>query len=99
LYFVLDSLRGDLYHRFVKEQSMRKKYLNALIEMQGNIRVFTRIRPLSESEINNGETNTIKFIDQQAIAVNDKIFEFDKCFDPNSTQGKKIKNNLIKIML
>lgn len=45
----------DLLQRYKKECKLRKQLYNELIELRGNIRVFCRVRPLSERESGQGK--------------------------------------------
>lgn len=80
----------DYQTRFLNERSMRMLYLQQLIELQGNIRVFARVRPTStknDEKVEVYKTNE----DCTSLIVNDKTngkaFEFDKVFSATSTQS------------
>jgi hypothetical protein len=51
------------------------------------------VRPLSQDELNAGEISTISFPESDQIQIlnpatnQSKMFEFEKVFQPNSTQG------------
>lgn len=67
-----------------KEALQRRLLYNQLQELRGNIRVFCRVRKDDKAQ------NCLKFpSDQDIIATNQgqkKMFNFDKVFEPNSTQ-------------
>ncbi|CAE7730718.1 KIN14E [Symbiodinium sp. CCMP2592] len=81
----------DKYHEVAEE---RKKLHNLVLELKGNIRVFVRVRPMSEKEKTaevEGEA-TITFAEDNKVSVYDanqqrrKWFEFDQAFQPKSLQ-------------
>lgn len=71
------------------EQRKRRRLQNKLIELQGNIRVFARVRPLSESE--KVEGSCVEFTGENTIALTAgseaKQFEFDRVYAPQATQA------------
>eukprot|EP00435_Cladocopium_sp_Y103_P021163 s2482_g5.t1 len=81
----------DRYHEVAQE---KKKLHNLVLELKGNIRVFVRVRPMGDKEKaaeTAGEV-TITFAEDGKVSVYDtnqqrrKWFDFDKAFQPNSTQ-------------
>lgn len=81
----------DKYHEVAEE---RKKLHNLVLELKGNIRVFVRVRPMSDKEKTaevEGEA-TITFAEDNKVSVYDanqqrrKWFEFDQAFQPKSLQ-------------
>mmetsp|Transcript_11194 Transcript_11194/g.25481 ORF Transcript_11194/g.25481 Transcript_11194/m.25481 type:complete len:952 (+) Transcript_11194:69-2924(+) len=85
---------NELSQRYRAAQEDRKKLHNQVLDLKGNIRVFVRVRPINEKEIHGepeGEA-TCTFPDDMRIGVYDgqnsrrKIFDFDQCFHPKSTQ-------------
>ena len=52
----------------------------------GNIRVFCRVRPLSEAEVASSD-NIVDFPSDSTIKINKKKFEFDQVFSPAADQG------------
>jgi kinesin family protein C2/C3 len=77
-------------HREIGEE--RKRLHNLVLELKGNIRVFVRVRPISqkEQETEPKET-TITFAEDSKVSVwseeqsRRKWFEFDQCFKTNSS--------------
>lgn len=77
-----------------KEQAERRKLLNKVIELQGNIRVYCRVRPLSTKELNENQHNIVKFpadsqltlVDPSSTTGHKNHFDFDKVFDTDSSQ-------------
>jgi len=75
-------------------QVERKKLLNDVQELKGNIRVFCRVRPMTGKEKSEqGEMNHIKFVcnsDKEMEVFNadgkNTDFSFDKVFKPGATQ-------------
>jgi hypothetical protein len=81
------KLRRDYLH----EQNLRRKYHNEVEDLKGAIRVYSRTRPLSNSEKEKNCKEVTSFPDEFVINITDenerkKTFEFDKSFGPNSTQ-------------
>lgn len=76
------------------ERKKRRVMHNKLIELSGNIRVFSRCRPMVQKEIDVGQaTDVTAFPSEQDVVINrDCIrqstlsFEFDYAFSPSSTQ-------------
>lgn len=82
----------------------RRKLHNQLMELQGNIRVFCRVRPIQPVEQNNDQCapavffrdNDHESLDLMLDASGDKsnaigqkyAFEFDHVFQPTSTQDQ-----------
>jgi len=81
---------------FKQIQVERRRLHNLVLELKGNIRVFARIRPISENELHDepkkAGTKTVTYSEETKVAIfNDydsrkKWFEFDKVFWPSSTQ-------------
>lgn len=71
-----------------EEKKKRAKLLDKVIEMQGNIRVFCRVRP----SVANEQASVISFWEDETLTITDaetsstKNFTFDKVFDQQSTQ-------------
>ena len=86
--------------RYLKESSARRKAHNLLAEAKGNIRVFCRIRPLSDSEVTSGKHSVIAPSSDHSLTVDELVddsgkgvvrkpaatFEYDHVFGPSSTQ-------------
>mmetsp|Transcript_7707 Transcript_7707/g.12254 ORF Transcript_7707/g.12254 Transcript_7707/m.12254 type:complete len:485 (+) Transcript_7707:596-2050(+) len=85
--------------KYKAEVAERKRLHNLVLELKGNIRVFCRVRPKLKHESGDGCTNAIFFtadgrpeLEENNIAIMDetkgteKVFEFDRCFGPESTQ-------------
>ena len=76
-----------------KEQLARKQLFNQIQELKGNIRVYCRVRPLSNRE-QDSQLNAISFpeANQLSIVNNEKKtahqFEFEQVFQSLSTQGE-----------
>ena len=79
--------------KYLDESSERKRLYNEIIEIKGNIRVFCRCRPLSESEKANGFTSVVNFdstLENELQVISDsskKPFKFDHVFKPEDNQG------------
>ncbi|EDO45950.1 predicted protein [Nematostella vectensis] len=89
----IDSRNKILVDKYKKEMALRKKYLNELIELKGNIRVYCRVRPvIREDGAGKPAENVISFDDDDDAILNVfsrgalKPFEMDRVFQPQSTQ-------------
>ncbi|CAJ1338896.1 unnamed protein product, partial [Effrenium voratum] len=85
---------SNLLDRYQEVAEERKKLHNLVLELKGNIRVFVRVRPMNEKEKSaeaSGEA-TLTFAEDFKVSVYDgnqqrrKWFEFDKAFQPKSSQ-------------
>ena len=78
--------------KYKEEQMKRKQLHNQLEDMKGKIRVYCRVRPLSNSEKEREESNkmVITMVDEFTLLVNgknaQKTYLFDSVFGPDSTQ-------------
>ncbi|XP_069951026.1 uncharacterized protein [Cherax quadricarinatus] len=76
---------------FNRERILRKKYYNQVEEMKGKIRVFCRVRPLSESERERESSDVVATAeDEFTLSLNSqrglKTFLFDRVFQPHEDQ-------------
>ena len=81
----------DFKGLYAKESSLRKKVHNDLMDLKGNIRVYCRVRPMSESELNQNNTDVIEYpLEKEMLVRKDRTntsrFEFDSVFGPECTQ-------------
>ena len=91
---VLASMK-DAVEKYKKECKLRKKLYNELIELKGNIRVFCRVRPISQKELRDAEEDITRYPDEDEITVlasdgsfsRAKTYEFDKVFQDKSSQA------------
>jgi len=78
--------------KYRKETSKNRKLYNEIQDLKGNIRVYCRVRPLSQEEVNSEEISAIGFPESDVLSIinpissQSKSFEFEKVFDPNSSQ-------------
>ncbi|KAF2312540.1 hypothetical protein GH714_035005 [Hevea brasiliensis] len=82
---------AELEVLYKEEQVLRKRYYNTIEDMKGKIRVFCRLRPLSEKEIAEKERDTITSTDEFTVEhqwKDDKAKQhvYDRVFDGNATQ-------------
>ena len=75
----------------LKDSLRQRKLLhNQLEDLKGKIRVFCRVRPLSNSEIERGCGNITTIVDEFTITCDSKSgikpFVYDSVFGPNSSQ-------------
>ena len=89
----LSNLKDEnkrLRRDYLKEQNLRRKYHNEVEDLKGAIRVFSRCRPISNSEKERGNVSVAEHSDEFTISMTQddtkKSFEFDKAFSPTSTQ-------------
>ena len=81
-----------LQNKFKEEQKKRKDLHNQLEDMKGAIRLFCRIRPLSNSELEREESKQMIVVaeDEFTATVFGKQqphkYTFDSVFGPDSTQ-------------
>ncbi|KAK4384004.1 Kinesin-like protein KIN-14I [Sesamum angolense] len=76
---------------YKEEQVMRKRYFNMIEDMKGKIRVYCRLRPLSEKEISEKERNALASVDEFTVEHtwrDDKVRQhmYDRVFDGRATQ-------------
>jgi len=90
---------GTLSESYAQEVKSRKEYLNKLQDLEGNIRVFCRLRPVQPIDMNTSHDKSIpnttkivhitdaysvKFIQQSDLS--EKQFTFDSCFPESTSQ-------------
>lgn len=77
---------------YTKENKTRKAIHNKLLELQGNIRVICRVRPMLEVERKSGEDSDVTgFPSDEDITIQKDVvtrqrFEYDRVFQPLSVQ-------------
>ncbi|KAL8038155.1 hypothetical protein ABFX02_11G085900 [Erythranthe guttata] len=76
---------------YKEEQVMRKRYFNIIEDMKGKIRVYCRLRPLSEKEIHEREKNVLGNVDEFTVEHTwrdgkMKQHMYDRVFDGHATQ-------------
>ncbi|PIN12565.1 Kinesin (KAR3 subfamily) [Handroanthus impetiginosus] len=76
---------------YKEEQVMRKRYFNMIEDMKGKIRVYCRLRPLSEKEISEKERSVLANVDEFTVEHtwrDDKVKQhmYDHVFDGHATQ-------------
>ncbi|XP_062227043.1 kinesin-like protein KIN-14I [Phragmites australis] len=81
----------ELENLYKQEQVLRKRYYNTIEDMKGKIRVFCRLRPLSDKEFSLEEKNIVCSPDEFTIAhpwKDDKSKQhiYDRVFDASTTQ-------------
>jgi hypothetical protein len=85
--------RAEAKEQYLEENKKRKEVHNKLIEMQGNIRVFARCRPMVTAELKSGKCDDVTDFPtpEDIVITKDAMtktrFEFDQVFQPNSEQG------------
>lgn len=83
----------ELEHLYREEQTLRKRYWNALEDLKGKIRVYARVRPVSQSELDRGTKVIVTFPDEATIdldtgAKGHKQFVYDRSFGMGTTQDE-----------
>lgn len=89
----VDKQYKEMLTKYRKEMALRKKLHNELVDLKGNIRVYTRLRP-TISEDGKGPDSvhviTVDPRDDQLCLVNNKgkksTYEFNAVLGPESTQ-------------
>ena len=75
---------GDL----LEAERRRRKIHNGIEDLKGTIRVFARVRPLSEKERLQGDTNVTKQVDNMTLSLqqlyNNVNYAFDAVFTPGT---------------
>lgn len=88
------QMSSDFYgEKYKEEQTKRKVILNELEDLKGKIRVYCRVRPLSETEKEDAAKTamSVEIVDQMSISVKGRIkntYIFDSVFGPDSTQAQ-----------
>ncbi|XAR73644.1 Minus-end-directed kinesin ATPase [Bertholletia excelsa] len=81
---------AELEALYKEEQVLRKRYFNMIEDMKGKIRVFCRLRPLSEKEVAEKERNVLLCLDEFTVEHHwkDDVKQhlYDHVFDGHSTQ-------------
>lgn len=81
----------ELEALYKEEQVLRKRYFNTIEDMKGKIRVFCRLRPLSEKEIAEKQKNVVRSLDEFTVEhpwKDDKSRQhlYDHVFDAAASQ-------------
>lgn len=89
----VSSTNQELLRKYKREMNLRKKCHNELVRLKGNIRVFCRVRPVSQEEQDSADAKTMLSFDSDDDAIlylSNKgkmmTFELDKVFPPQATQ-------------
>ena len=94
--------------RIIEGDEVRRKMHNTILELKGNVRVFCRVRPSSESEAVEGNGKCLDYPYDGLENENRKIllnaqgkehsFAFDRVFTEGSTQNEVCQSpvNLLK---
>ncbi|KZV26025.1 kinesin-like calmodulin-binding protein [Dorcoceras hygrometricum] len=82
---------AEMQALYKEEQVMRKRYFNMIEDMKGKIRVYCRLRPLSEKEISEKERNIVVNVDEFTVEHlwrddKPKQHMYDRVFDGQATQ-------------
>ncbi|XP_035855064.1 kinesin-like protein KIFC3 isoform X4 [Sander lucioperca] len=90
----VSSTNQELLRKYKREMNLRKKCHNELVRLKGNIRVFCRVRPVSQEEQDSAaDAKTMLSFDSDDDAIlylankgKMMTFELDKVFPPQATQ-------------
>lgn len=63
---------------------LRRRIHNVIEDQKGQLRVFCRVRPISEKERSSCEEKAIDIVDNMTIRVPDGTFSFDGVFEPGT---------------
>ncbi|MED6143508.1 Kinesin-like protein KIN-14E [Stylosanthes scabra] len=82
---------ADMELLYKEELVLRKRYFNTIEDMKGKIRVYCRLRPLSDKEIAEKDGNSLTTVDEFTVEhqwKDDKPKQhiYDHVFDGNATQ-------------
>jgi hypothetical protein len=89
--------REEYYQLYCKENKARKAIHNKLMDIQGNIRVICRVRPVVDVERRVGQDQLVTDFptDEDIVVTKDHSwppvkmkFEFDRVFKPTSAQDE-----------
>lgn len=80
--------------RFAEERALRQQLGKKLAEIQGNIRVICRVRPIWQTELeaaaaadpDDGPAECIQVLDSEKLGIGDNTHNFDYVFGSESTQ-------------
>jgi DNA replication protein DnaC len=86
-----------LTQKYNQAEGEKRDMHNQMVDMQGRIRVYCRVRPLSQKEVLRNETEALKVVDDYTVEVNagdapSKVESYDAVFGPNSTQNQVFDN-------
>lgn len=74
------------------ESSKRKVLHNQLEDVKGKVRVYCRVRPLLDNEMEKGGKSVVGKKDELSLMLKtkneDKIYNFDACFFESASQVK-----------
>ncbi|XP_039124064.1 kinesin-like protein KIN-14I isoform X2 [Dioscorea cayenensis subsp. rotundata] len=84
---------AELEGLYKEEQVLRKRYYNIIEDMKGKIRVFCRLRPLTEKEIAENERDIVFGLDEFTVehpSKDDKLKQhiYDRVFDQTASQDE-----------
>ncbi|XP_024151847.1 kinesin-like protein KIFC3 isoform X2 [Oryzias melastigma] len=89
----VSTANQELLRKYRREMNLRKKCHNELVRLKGNIRVFCRVRPVSQEEQDSADAKTLLSFDSEDDAVlylsnkgKTMTFELDKIFPPQASQ-------------
>ncbi|XP_076003007.1 kinesin-like protein KIFC3 isoform X3 [Genypterus blacodes] len=89
----VSSTNQELLRKYKREMNQRKKCHDELVRLKGNIRVFCRVRPVSQEEQDSTDAKNMLSFDSDDDALlylsnKGKVmtFELDKVFPPQATQ-------------
>ncbi|GAB5031526.1 kinesin motor family protein [Nannochloropsis oceanica] len=97
---VANQEKAQALEMYAQESRKRKLIHNKLLELQGNIRVLCRVRPMLAMEMAGGEggggKDVTEYPSPEDLVItredrggkNKMAFEFDRVFAPGSTQGE-----------
>jgi len=81
----------NLMEKYKRELTLRRKYFNTLQDLRGNIRVFCRVRPLLQFELDLKDTSCLTFPYENSLIVTDEKttehpFDFDRVYTSTTRQ-------------
>ncbi|XP_037618788.1 kinesin-like protein KIFC3 isoform X3 [Sebastes umbrosus] len=80
----------ELLRKYRREMNLRKKCHNELVRLKGNIRVFCRVRPVSQEEQDSAAMLSFDSDDDAVLYLSNKgklmTFDLDRVFPPQASQ-------------
>lgn len=80
----------QLVENYNAERILRKKYFNMVEDLKGKIRVYCRVKPLTNNDVNKNISSALRSTDDYTLVVQtqrgDKEFTFDRVFMPDQSQ-------------
>lgn len=102
-----DRALSELEEKYAQESHKRRMLHNRLVELQGNIRVFCKVRPILQIEEESGSNAiVVEFPAENELLLyreegTESRFEFDRVFTPTTSQEdvfRDVEDLIISVM-